>query len=64
MNALQARFDQFDWNTPALQPDEFEFTFRFDIDDDDVVAETDVEDTTDEFNCATVFDTTWAFDFG
>jgi len=66
VNALQARFDQFDWNTPALQPDEFEFTFRFDNDDDDdIVAEADVvEDTTNEFNCATVFETTWAFDFG
>ncbi len=70
VTALQARFDQFDWNAPqqnqpATQPDDFEFAFRFDANDDEVVEDRGVfEDTTEEFSCATVFETNWAFDFG
>ncbi|KIC46469.1 allergen V5/Tpx-1 family protein [Ruegeria sp. ANG-S4] len=70
VTALQARFDQFDWNVPeqddpASGANEFEFTFRFDFSDDDII-ETDIdvaEDTTDDVCCVPFFDTTCGFDF-
>ncbi len=70
VNALQARFDQFDWNPveradAAPEMDDFDLVFDNDAADDVIDTASDVvEDVNDGFCNVFVFEMNCAFDFG